>query len=148
MSGQTQSRPSIRQTRHRNGSFSRRLTQSLRRSKELQRFERAREISGTGAERDDPLARGRVFERDRARVEREAIKAVARAVVPVDRARAVVHVADDRMADVMEVTPDLVQPPGLGLREHEGAAVDGRPAEATKARHRRDALAPFAPGIG
>ena len=53
------------------------------------------------------------------------MQAVARAVVPVDRARAVVDVADDRMADVMKVAPDLVEPPGLGLRENEGAAVDG-----------------------
>ena len=74
------------------------------------------------------------------------MQAVARAVVPVGRTRAVIHVADDRMADVMEVAADLVQPPGLGLREHERAAVDGRPREATKARHRGDALAPLAPG--
>ena len=46
----------------------------------------------------------------------------------------------------MEVAADLVKPPGLGLREHERAAVDGRPGEETKARHRGDALAPFAPG--
>jgi hypothetical protein len=50
------------------------------------------------------------------------------------------------MADVMEVAADLVQSPGLGPREHERTAVDGRPRQATKARHRNDAFAPFASG--
>ncbi len=39
-----------------------------------------------------------------------------------------------------------MQPPGLRVREHERAAVDGRPREPAEARHRRHALAPFAAG--
>ncbi len=87
---------------------------------EPERLEHPRQIVGERRRRHDALARRRMVEGDRARVERESMEAVARAVVPVDRTRAVVHVADDRVADVMEVASDLVEPPRLGLRERAG----------------------------
>jgi hypothetical protein len=56
----------------------------------------------------DARARRRVIERERVGVKREAKKPVGRAVVPVDLAVALGHVADQRMTEVTKVAPYLV----------------------------------------
>lgn len=72
-------------------------------------------------------------------MEREPMETILRAVAPIDSARAVTHVADERVMDVLQVTTHLVEPPCLRPRLHEGAAIDRRAPHHTKRRHRRDA---------
>src|SRR5207244_1155123 len=50
-----------------------------------------------------------------------------------------VHVADERMIDVTQVTPYLMETPTLGEREDERAAIDRRAREEPEARDRGDA---------
>ena len=66
-----------------------------------------------------------------------------RAVVPVDDAGPVFHVADERMIDVAQVTPDLMEPPRLGDGLDQGAPVDRGSPDAPEARDRRHAWSTF-----
>ncbi len=89
-----------------------------------------------------------MIEPQKVRVKREAMKVVRRAVVPIDGARPVLHVADERVVDMAHVAPHLMQTAGLGERLYERASVDGRAADETKAREGRDARAVFGFGHG
>src|SRR5579872_635901 len=59
-------------------------------------------------------------------VQGEAVEAEALAEEAVVLPLAVAHVADQRMAQVLEVTPDLVPAAGLRTRFHQGVALEDR----------------------
>ncbi len=69
---------------------------------------------------------------------------VASAMMPIDLARAVVHVADQRMTEVLEMPAHLVQPASLRLGQHQRAAIDARAREQPVARDGRYAFTALA----
>lgn len=97
------------------------------------------------------IARVRMRKRHRARVQRQPVQAVARAEQAVVLAPAVVHVADQRVSQMLQVPADLVEASGSRVRLHErigdatrvGSVVDRHVlhhVKAAKARHGGDAL--------
>src|SRR5690606_32474281 len=57
-------------------------------------------------------------------VKEEPVEPVALAEEPVVLALAVPHVADERAGDVLQVPPDLVEPPRPGQRGDEAVAAE------------------------
>src|SRR5882724_9023114 len=68
--------------------------------------------------RDDAFPSHRLHEAKRGRVQPEAIERVALPEQAVVFTLTVTHVADERAGQVLQVSPDLVQPAGLWQREH------------------------------
>ena len=59
------------------------------------------------------------------RVQCQSIQGELFAKESVDFATAIIHVADNGMADVFEVSADLMESTGLGERLDEGKGADG-----------------------
>ena len=78
------------------------------------------------------------------RVQGQTVEVPRRAIVTVDVALAVAHVAHERMGQVFEVAADLVKPAGLGPRFDEAAAVARTADQFAAPRHRIHTRAVFA----
>ena len=120
------------------------LKPNVRGARERETFQRESQVVRHGRRDRDARARDRMVERDGVRVKGEPVKVVGRAVVAVDLAGPVVHVAHKRMPEVAQVPPDLMPSTRLGHGKDQRAAIDGGPRDQGEVGDGGDARAAFA----
>ncbi len=87
-----------------------------------------------------------MHEFERRGVQRETVQSEALAKKPIVGALAVTNVTNDGVADVFQMSADLVKSPGLGGHVEEGVALEG--VTASKVGHSVDSLLIAAIGHG
>lgn len=76
--------------------------------------ERIFQVVRKGGDEGEPFCRPRVAQGKAQRVEPEARETVSSSDLTVERTFAIVGVSDHRVIDVLEMTPNLVEPTCLG----------------------------------